>query len=323
MKRRLGHFCNGFRAKQQRGIALIMVLTMLALLMTLAANYVLTVSRDTESIDTLNSRIQARYSALSGIQYGLFAMQDRDKALRWTTDGQLHSVSLAGSQVYVRILPESGRLDINGARPQLLTLLFQYAGLDEIEAAKLKDNVLHWRNGADVGVGDSVLDDDYEAAGLSIPAHRRFYAIEEITQVYGVTPQIYRKIKPLITVYGGNVINGLVAPDAMFILLDLSEGEIEQIHSARAAYYADETAIPAEVRGLSPLMTFTPRAAYFRVMAYAETATGQTEAVYAIIKNQRTDDGSYREMRREMMSGAARRTFIQMVKAAQTTTETE
>lgn len=306
-----------YRIRQQRGIALIMVLTMLSLLMTLAANYVLTVSRDTESIDTLNSRIQARYSALSGIQYGLFAILDRDKELRWRTDGKLYSVSLAGGEIFVRILPESGRVDINRAHPQLMTLLFQYAGLGKAEATQLTNNVMHWRNATDVAVNDSVQDADYETVGLNVPAHRRFYTIEEITQVYGLTPQIYQKIKPLITVYGTSLINGFSAPDEVFRMLELSESDIAQIHSAKAAYYADENATLTEVFSLSPLMNFTSRASYYRVMAYAQTSTGQVEAVYSIIKNQRSNDGSFREMMRETLRGDERKAFIQMIKATQ------
>lgn len=305
----------------QRGIALLVVLSMMSLLVMLAANYVLSVSRDTESIDTLNVRIQARYSAFSGIQYALFAMQDRDKEVRWTTDGKLFSVQLAGGNIHARIMPESGRLDINAARPQLLALLFEYAGADEETALELMNNVMHWRNGEDLAVGNSVSDADYESEGLPLPAHRHFYAIEELATVYGVTAVMYQRIKPLITIYGDNRINGLIADDRLFHVLQLESDAIAQIHAARAAYYADETAIPASVRGLSPFLSFDPHAAYYRVMAYATTATGQTEAVYSVIKNQRGRDGSYREMARGIVSGSARKQLIQAVNAAQQITD--
>ncbi len=55
---------------QQRGIVLIAVLSMLTVVISLSAAYVLSVSRDSESLDMLNARIQARYSAYSGIEYG-------------------------------------------------------------------------------------------------------------------------------------------------------------------------------------------------------------------------------------------------------------
>lgn len=307
--------------KSQRGIALLVVLSMMSVLVMLAANYVLTVSRDTESIDTLNSRIQARYSAFSGVQYALYAMQDRDKAIRWTTDGKLFSVTLAGGQVYARIVPESGRLDINAARPPLLRLLFEYAGADEEQAIQLMNNVMHWRNGEDLAIGNSVSDADYEAEDLPIPSHRRFYAIEEFAKVYGVTPAMFQRIKPLITVYGSNRINGLVAENALFNLLQLEPDAIAAINEAREAYYADETPIPAAVRGLSPYLTFNVRAAYYRVMAYATTVDGQTEAVYSVIKNQRGRDGAYREMARGTVTGKARKRLIQRVKTAQQTIE--
>lgn len=302
---------------RQRGIALLVVLSMMSVLVMLSANYVLTVSRDTASIDTLNARIQARYSAFSGVQYALFAMQDRDQEIRWTTDGKLYSVQLAGGQVQARILPESGRLDINAARPQLLSLLFQYAGADEEESVQLMHNVLHWRNGQDMVVGNSVSDEDYEAADLPLPSHRRFYAIEELAKVYGITPSMYRRIKPLITVYGSNRINGLVADDRLFHLLKLKPEAIAAIHEARAAYYSNEIPFPPAVRGLSPFLMFNTSSTYYRVLAYATTASGQTEAVYSVIKNQRGRHGEFREMERGTISGKAREQLIQAVKSAQ------
>lgn len=307
--------------KQQRGIALLVVLSMMAVLTMLAANYVLTVSRDTQSIDTLNARIQARYSAYSGVQYALFAIQDRDKEVRWTTDGKLYSVELADGQIYTRIMPESGRLDINLARDPLLNLLFQYAGADKEQAVQLVNNVKHWRGKSDLVVGDSVSDADYESAGLPVPAHRRFYAIEEFAKVYGVTPTMYQRLKPLLTVYGNNTINGLVADDAMFRMLQLEPDQIAAIHQARIDYYDNETPIPPTVRKINSFLTFNARAAYYRVLAYATTASGQSEAVYSVIKNQRDRDGAYREMERGTVSGKARETLIQAVKTAQQTTE--
>lgn len=302
---------------KQRGMALIVVLTMLTVVIGLAANYVLSVSRESQSVDILNVRTQARYSAFSGVQYALFAMQDRDKTIRWKPGGKVYRVELAGGEVFAKIMPESGRMDINAAHPMMLRLLFQYAGLPEVEAEKVMKNVLHWRSRDDVVQGgDSVVDADYEAAGKAKPKHRRFYAIEELAQVYGVTPQMYSRIKPLITVYGSGRVNGLVASDEMLRLLQLDDAKIAAINEARLAYYENEAAIPKTVSGMSPFLRFNVRSAYYRVLSYATTVNGQTEAVYSVIKNRRDRTGTYREMQRGVVSGKERERLIDEVNTA-------
>ncbi len=309
--------------RQQRGLALIVVITTMAVLIGLAANYVLTVSRDSDAVMMLNSRIQARYSALSGIQYGLFAMQDKDKQLRWATDGRLYSAELAGGEVYVRILPESGKLDINRASPQLLTLLLTYAGVDEAEAGTIANNIKHWTGRSEAGFEDSVSDDDYESAGLPVPRHRTFYAIEELSQVIGITPARYQKIKSLITVYGSNRINGLVASDEILAMLQLTDADIANIHAAREAYYNEEVPISAEVRQLNEFLTFNSRAAYYRVEAMGTTAAGQSESIYSIVKNRRSRQGSYQEMERGPLNNRERQQLQTLIGAYQQTLEQE
>ncbi len=301
---------------QQRGIVLIAVLSMLTVVISLSAAYVLSVSRDSESLDMLNARIQARYSAYSGIEYGLYAIQDGDKALRWKTEGQMHTVALAGGQVYVTIAPASAKVDINTAQPDLLVILLRYAGLDEETAEQVKDNIVQWRSGSTDAIGNSVSDSDYEAAGLPLPAHRRFYSIEELVRVYGISGAVYQKIKPLITVYGSRRINVWAASDTMLQVLELDEGQIESIRMAIDDYYANETPIPADIMAISPYLDFSRHGSYYRLQAYAETAEGQSEVVYAIIKTRRNRNGSFMIMQRGIVSGKARQAFVRAVAQA-------
>lgn len=303
--------------KKQRGVALILVLTMLSVLIGISANYILSVSRETESIDLINNRTQARYSAFAGIQYAQFAMQDPNKEIRWTTDGKLFTTELAGGVIYVQITPESGRIDINRASPELLALLFEYAGVTSEQAQQLVDNVRHWRNSKDLQVGQSVFDADYEAAGEALPAHREFYAIEEITQVLGVNLSIYSKIKSLITVFGNSRVNLLSAADETLKVLLLTDEDIMTIHNAREDYYDNETQIPSTLLQLSPFLTFRMRDNYYRVLSYAVAENGTSESVFSIIKNRRNSQGMLQEMQRGLLSDKERTTFIQRIKQAQ------
>lgn len=307
----------GNKINRQSGMALIAVLVMLTAVISLAANYVLAISRDGAAIDSLNSRIQARYSAYSGIQYGLFAMQERDQNLRWTTDGKLYSLALAGGQVYVSIVPAAGKIDINSASEELLKLLFIYLEMDDQTALELAANVIHWRGQTPDANANSVADDDYEKAGLSVPPHRRFYSIEEFATVYGISGAVYQRLKSLITVYGSNGrINAWSADDEVLRVLQLDDAQIEQIRTATEQSLSDATPVPGDVLGISPHLDFQTQSTYYKLQAYAKTANGQSEVVFAIIKNRRQKDGSMEEMQRGTVSGKARQEFIQAVEQA-------
>lgn len=298
---------------RQRGVALILVLTMLTVLIGIASNYILSVSRETESIDIINHRTQARYSAFAGIQYAQFAMQESDKELRWTTDGKLFTTSLAGGTIYVQITPESGRIDINTSTTELLAQLFEYAGAEPQQAQKLADNVAHWRRREDIQVGESAFDADYEFAGKPLPAHRPFYAIEEMTQVLGVNLAIYSKIKALITIFGDGRVNILSASDATLKALQLTDEDITAVHNAREAYYNDGTAIPPALLQLNTFLAFRKRGNYYRVLSYAEAENGSSEAVYSVIKSRRNRQGAFDEMQRGLLGGEERDAFIRRI----------
>lgn len=304
--------------KTQRGIALILVLTLLTLLIGLASNYILSVSREIEALDILNHRMQARYSALAGIQYAQFAIQEPDNTERWTTDGKLYTTTLAGGVIYALVKPESGRIDINGAGTELLTLLFEYAGIPTEQAQQLADNVAHWRHREDIQIGQSVFDSDYESNGLPLPAHRPFYVVEEVTQVYGVNLSTYRKIKPLITVFGGNRVNLLSAPDVVMQALQLTEEDITAIRLARQDYRESQAPPPAHLLNLSPFVSFNSRDNYYRVLSYAEADNGSTEAVFSVIKNRRNHHGLYQQMRRGLLSGQERADFLRHIQTIKT-----
>lgn len=301
--------------KKQRGIALILVLTLLTVLIGLASNYILSISRETEALDILNNRTQARYSALAGIQYAQFAMQEPDQTKRWLTDGTLYRTTLADSTIYALVKPESGRIDINGANTELLALLFEFAGLSAEQAQQLADNVAHWRQREDIQVGQSVFDIDYESDGRPLPAHRPFYVTEEITQVYGVSLSVYRKIRPLITVFGSNRVNLLSASGAVMQALQLTDEDIAAIRLARQDYQENQTPLPGHLLNLSPFTSFNSRDNYYRVLSYAEADNGSTEAIYAVIKNRRNQQGLFQEMRRDLLSGQERADFLRHIQA--------
>ncbi|MPV85724.1 type II secretion system minor pseudopilin [Ostreibacterium oceani] len=296
--------------KKQQGIVLIAVLVAMGVLLSLSANYVLNVNRETEAIDVVSTRVQARYSAYSGVNYAMYAMQDSDAEVRWKPDGRLYQATFSGGEVFVRIVSEAGRVDINQADQGLLTLLFVYAGLEEVDAEQLADNVMHWRGAGDVPVGSSVSDADYLQADLPLPKHRRFLFTEELAQVYGVSPATYRQIKPLITVYGGRKIDAMAAPDAVLAMLGLDEAAIAEVHALREAQHNDEVIAVESTELFGSYLAFGVRSRHYRVLSYAITPDGQSESVYAVMQARPDRNGAFQILVRGLLDAESKQGLI-------------
>ena len=107
-------------------------------------------------------------------------------------DGTVFAVPFEGHVARVSVRDESGLIDVNLAPPPVLQQLLLDAGLDASAAAAVTERILDWR-----GSGASHTGGESGAGG-----HRqRFQSVTELLNVDGITPALYRRIAPLLTVY--------------------------------------------------------------------------------------------------------------------------
>jgi len=162
----------------QQGIALALVLWILVLLMIMAAAYSSIMRSETRlSAHQLQSS-GARALAEAGIWLALREILRPEPAPEWRPDGRLQDLLFADSRVTVRIQDEAGRIDLNRSRGELLLGLLRSAGLSFDQANSLTRAILDRRDGN----------------GL-------FHTVDEIRRIPGLDTQIYRKIRPALTVH--------------------------------------------------------------------------------------------------------------------------
>ncbi|HYG90384.1 MAG TPA: hypothetical protein VD978_29460 [Azospirillum sp.] len=119
-----------------------------------------------------------------------------------------------GGSIDVRIEDEDGKIDLNRAEPPLLAGLFVQAGLAPAEAAALVDAVADFRDPDDLRRLHGAEDEDYAKLGRPEGAKdAAFDSVDELLQVAGVTPELFWRIAPALTVYSGRAtIDPTVAP---------------------------------------------------------------------------------------------------------------
>jgi general secretion pathway protein K len=202
-----------------RGIALILVLWVLTLLTVMAVG--MTAAQRTETSLTDNRIVEARFRALSdaAIAYAMFSFlappetgqlgapgglgQAKDDATQtaWVPDGVPQPWQFDGESLSIAVYNEQSKINLNQATAGQLAALMVALGVADTDATALADAILDFRDEDDLKLLNGAEDKDYEDAGLAAGAKDApFVAVEELQQVLGMTPELYRVLAPELTV---------------------------------------------------------------------------------------------------------------------------
>ena len=194
--------------RNQRGWALISVLWTVAMLgMMAAATQDLTVtSVRTERRALARAHLEADLDA--AVAAALLQLDDTRVTNRWRVDGYPYPFTYDGIPMTVSIQDEDGKFDLNESDDDTLSPLFESVGVDAKTATVLADRIVEWRTEAtsdDAHTLHGGTDADYAAAGLLWrPRHGDFQSVAELNLVLGMTPAIFARVRPALTVYSRN-----------------------------------------------------------------------------------------------------------------------
>jgi general secretion pathway protein K len=238
-----------------RGAALLLVLWLVALLTALIGAFALTAKTEGLQGRVLHRGLIASEVARAGIEYALTRTADADPARQWLPDGRPYSWQFGDAQVEIRLVDENGKVDLNQADPTLLTAFFQVLGLDQEQAARMSSAILDWRDPDSLtqanGGGE---DEDYAAAERPYGAKdASFESVAELEQVLGMTPELYARAAPHLTVYSGRT-----RPDPAFATSEVLQAmglDPAQVMSRRRAWNPGSGAPAPMLPGGEPLVS--------------------------------------------------------------------
>lgn len=202
------------RRNGEQGVALVVVLWTVMLLTVIAGNFVFAMRTETSVVRNAVSGAQAEAMANGAVHRALYEnFKPAADVNTWKADGRERQWEKDGVKIKVVMMDESGKIDINTSSDILLRGLLLSVGVDVTKAAQLLDAILDWRDGDLLPRPNGAEREAYQAAGLKYePANTPFEAVEQLQQVLGMTPDIYFRIAPLITVHSRQSgINALVA----------------------------------------------------------------------------------------------------------------
>ena len=212
-----------------RGAALLLVLWLIALLTALIGAFALTARVESLQGKVLSGGVETQELARAGIEYALVRVADTEPGTRWVPDGRVYRWKFAGADLEIRIVDESGKVELNQADAVLLAALMQVVGAERTKAEQVAAAIVDWRDSDPLTqVNDGAEDPEYASAGLPYGAKDAlFESVAEVEQVLGMTPELFAALQPYLTVHGGShPPNAAYAPGAVLTAMGLDADAI-------------------------------------------------------------------------------------------------
>jgi general secretion pathway protein K len=207
-------------------------------------------------VRNMKEAAQARALSEGGVFLAISHMLDPSLETRWAPDGRERIFEYSGGAIRIVLQDEAGKIDINAAPDELLAGLFAVLGVGPEETARLVDAIADWKDEDDLRRLNGAEGEDYRRAGLTwVPRNGPFEAVEELRLVLGITPALYARALPLITIYSQNArINAATAsPEVLKALPGATPGEIARFVQARERADAERSQTGRSPTPLPPL----------------------------------------------------------------------
>ncbi len=221
---------------RSEGFALVLVLWVLSLLTIMAGSFALSMRREAAIAAGSSNNAQATAVAESGLAIAELMLMNPDQRQRWRTDGSIYQIDYAESSVRIRLLAETGKIDLNSASQTLLQGLMTHAPMETKLQTKLVNAILDWRDADDLTRIEGAEKKEYKNAKLTYqPLNKPFQAIEELQLVLGMDEQTFKWLENLVTVYSGQpkVDLAQAAKEVLQVLPGIDTGLIDDYIVAR------------------------------------------------------------------------------------------
>jgi len=259
------------RMPSERGSILLYVVWVMTLLSLLAAGIGSQALFALDFSERLSDQLRASYVARGAIQQiaavlrndhtpSVDAFNDRWASLSYQDE------PLAGGTFSVTALDdEERRINLNTASAEVLARLLETTGgLSERDAAEAAAAIEDWRDEDDTERRGGAEGSYYRSLRDAYDAHDGpFEQIEELRLVRGISPEVYDRVEPHVTVFGSGRINLNTAPARVLRALGLSEAGSSGVVAFRAGEdnqerTADDRVLSSVIGLASDLTAYVP-----------------------------------------------------------------
>ncbi len=210
--------------KNQNGFALVIVIWMLTLLSLMAGSFALSLRRENAVTMALKNNAAAKALTESGFSLAQYMLSNPVQEDRWLADGSIYQFRrVDGSEVRIKIVAETGKVDINASDDNQLSAVIKAVTNDSFEEQMIFNRILDWKDQDNDTRIQGAEKKQYADAGLNYgPRNMPFQTIDELQMVMGMEIEMFNKLKPWITIYSGQsqVNIEMASPDLAAIIND-------------------------------------------------------------------------------------------------------
>ena len=260
--------------RRMRGAALLLALWLIVLLTALVGAFALTARIEGLQGRTVYEGAVAQAAARAGLEYSLVRVSDNDPRRQWRPDGRTYAWRFDSAAVRIKMVDESGKINLNLADATLLSGLWRALGVEQDKAARLASAIIDWRDSDPLSQAQGGAEDpQYAEAELPYGAKDApFETVAELQQVLGMTPELYAKAEPYLTVYGT-----LPTPDATF-----AEGVVLQAMGMNAETILQQRETPADTGVPQPFVGFG--SGTYSIDSRARLPNGREAVLRAVVR---------------------------------------
>lgn len=205
--------------RNQNGMALLLVLVIVALLSALVIEFSFSTLVDLRATETFRDRTKAYYLARGGVEAARTILQEDKNDFDHPSEfwgKPLANIPAGDGDVSITITDLTGRLNVNFVADnrgnplpgyhRFVALCEEVLQLDRLQAQELADSLVCWYNADKT----TVTPDDAYYASLTPPYRRRgekLTILDELKLVKGFDQQRFESLKPYLRVVGEEQIN--------------------------------------------------------------------------------------------------------------------
>jgi general secretion pathway protein K len=189
----------------QSGAILIVVLWVILAVSLLALSFSASIRTEVEAARNVVEQKQAYYLARAGIEYAVYEILKTQSAFFQSQTGQglgldtippalrgFLNLELTGGSADIRIIDESGKININAAPDHLIFNLLLMIGVEPEQADIITDSIIDWLDPDELVSPFGAESEYYRSLPEPYPVKNGFFDVpEELLLVRGVTPEIY------------------------------------------------------------------------------------------------------------------------------------
>ena len=189
----------GSRPDGEGGFALLIVLWTMVLLALLSAQITGAGRSEAQLASALRNGAQLEQAANGAVEETIWHLLEGTGDY-WQPGAGAYDLKEPGAVVHVTITDDRGKMDINQVPPQLLAGLFSVLGADATTATNISTAIGDWRSQSAPGDAAANVPAEYRMDGrLWGPPGQEFERLDELLLVRGMTPALYQKSLPYLT----------------------------------------------------------------------------------------------------------------------------